>query len=169
MLAYHLSAYVLCIRTRRTRFAYLNDYGGARSHITHRSCELRYVMRMLLESSSIHAMSSTLADDIFVYVSFSLMVVITTFTIYALARILEWSSNKPLPRVLQSSAFSVLLVSLVAATAMLLLLGVDLIQVFGKLGGPIVSIVVAPDHAPVVFVGLAGAIMLIVFQWLRAG
>jgi hypothetical protein len=66
-------------------------------------------MRTLMQSRSIHAMS-ILADDMFVYVSFSLMVVITTFTLYTLARILDWSSKKLLPRVFQSSAFNVLFV-----------------------------------------------------------
>lgn len=98
-------------------------------------------MRMLLESGSIDTLSSILANDVSVYVSFSFMVVMTSFAIYMLARILEWSSNKPVPGVVRSSAFSVLLVSLVAAITMLLLLGVDFIRVFGKLGESILSIV----------------------------
>jgi len=126
-------------------------------------------MRMLLESGSIDTLPSIFANDISVYVSFSFMVIIASFAIYMLARILEWSSNKPLPRVVQCSAFSVLLVSLVAATAMLLLLGVDFIRLFGKLGASILSIVGAAGYVPVVLVGLASAIILIVVQWLRAG
>ena len=85
-----------------------------------------------MERSSINTMWSTLANDMSVYVSFRLMVIITSFTIYALARVLERSSNKPLPRVVQSSAFTVLLASLVAATRILLLLGVDFIQYSGS-------------------------------------
>jgi hypothetical protein len=83
-------------------------------------------------------MSYTLADDMFVYVSFSLMVIMTTFTIYVLVRILDWSSSKPLPRVFQSLAFNVLLVSSVMVTAILLLLGIDIIGLFAMAGKSVV-------------------------------
>ena len=122
-------------------------------------------MRMLMESSSIHAMS-ILADDIFVYVSFSLMIVITTFTLYMLARILDWSSDKPLPRVFQSSVFNVLLVGSVMVIAILLLRGIDLIGLFAKVGKSVVCDLVE-DYAPVVAVGLASVVMLIVVRRLR--
>jgi len=98
-------------------------------------------MRVLLQSGSIDALSSLLANDISVYLSLSLMVIATSFAIYTLARILEWSSGRPLPRVVQSSAFSALFVTLVAAIAMLLLLGVDFVQLFGKFIQLILSIV----------------------------
>ena len=123
-------------------------------------------MRMLTQSSSIHAMS-ILADDIFVYVSFSLMVVMTTFTLYMLARILDWSSDKPLPRVFQSSAFNVLFVGSIMAIAILLLRGIDLIGLFAKVGKSVVCGLVV-GYAPVVAVGLASTIVLIVVKRLRA-
>lgn len=106
-------------------------------------------MRMFLESGSIDTLSWILANDIVVYVSFSLMVITTSLAIYMLARILEWSSNKPLLGVMQNSAFSVLLVSVVAAVTMLLLLSVDFIRVFEKLGESILSIVEAADYVRV--------------------
>ena len=98
-------------------------------------------MRVLLQSGSIDTLSSILVNDISVYVSFSFMVIITSFAIYTLARILEWSSGRPLARVVQSSAFSALFVALVAAIALLLLLGVDFVQLFGKFMQPILSMV----------------------------
>jgi hypothetical protein len=101
----------------------------------------------------------------FVYVSFSLMVIMTTFTIYALARILDWSSNKPLPRVIQSSAFNILFVSSVMVIAFLLLRGIELIGLFARATEPIVWIV--EDYVPVVAVGLGSTIMVIVVKWLR--
>jgi hypothetical protein len=94
-------------------------------------------MRMLLESSPSDAFSSILANDIFVYVSFGVMVAATCLVIYTLARILDWSSNKPLPRVVHSSAFNVLFVSSVIAIALLLLRGIDFIGSFAMAMGPL--------------------------------
>ena len=124
-------------------------------------------MRMLLEGSSIDTLSSTMANDISVYASFSIMVVTTGLVYYALVRILDWSSYKPLPRVFQSSTFNVLLVSSVMVTAILLLLGIDLIRMFAMATEPIVWIV--EDYGPLIAVGLASTIMLIVVKRLRAG
>ena len=124
-------------------------------------------MRVFLEISSIDTASSILANGISAYVSLSLMIIMTTLTIYALVRILDWSSSKPLPSVVQTSAFNVLLVSLLTATAALLLVGVDVGQAFGRLGGPTLSILEAPDILPMLFVGLASAAMFLVFRWLR--
>ncbi len=124
-------------------------------------------MTMLTQSSSIHAMS-ILADDMFAWVSFSLMVVITAFTLYTLARILDWSSEKPLPRVFQSSAFNVLFVGSAMVIAILLLRGIDLIGLFVKVGKPVVSDLVE-GYALVVTLGLFGAILLIVVRRLRLG
>jgi hypothetical protein len=124
-------------------------------------------MRVLLEISSFDTASSILANGISAYVSLALMIIMTTLTMYALVRILDWSSSKPLPSVLQTSAFNVLLASLSAATAALLLVGVDVGQAFGRLGGPTLSILEAPDILPMLFVGLASAAMFLVFRWLR--
>ena len=124
-------------------------------------------MRMLLESRPSDAFSSILANDILVYVSISVMVAATCLVIYALAGILDWSSNKSLPGVVQSSAFNILFVSSVMAIAFLLLRGIDLIGLFAMAIGPIVWVV--EDYALVVAVGLASAITLMVVQWLRAG
>jgi len=124
-------------------------------------------MRVLLEISSIDTASSILANGISACVSLSLMIIMTTLTIYALIRILDWSSSKPLPSVVQTSAFNVLLVSLLTATAALLLVGVDVGQAFGRLGGPTLSILEAPDILPMLFVGLASAAMFLIFRWLR--
>ena len=123
-------------------------------------------MRVLLEIS-IDAASSILANGISAIVSLSLMIIMTTLTIYALVRILYWSNSKPLPSVVQTSAFNVLLVSLLTATAALLLVGVDVGQAFGRFGGPTLSILEAPDILPMLFVGLASAAMFLVFRWLR--
>lgn len=87
-----------------------------------------------MEICSIDTLSFILPNDVSVYASFSFMLVIASFAIYMLAKILDWSSNKPLPRVVQSSTFSILLVSLVAAIAILLLVGVEFTLVFRKLG-----------------------------------
>jgi len=124
-------------------------------------------MRVLLEISSIDAASSILANGISAYVSLASMIIMTTLTLYALVRILDWSSSKPLPSVVQTSAFNVLLVSLTAATAALLLVGGDFHQAFGRLGGPILSILEAPDILPMLLVGLASAAMFLVFRRLR--
>jgi hypothetical protein len=124
-------------------------------------------MRMLLENGSTDTFSSVMANDIPVYVSFSIMVVTTGLVYYALVRILDWSSYKPLPRVFQSSTFNVLLVSSVMVTAILLLLGIDLIRMFAMATEPIVWIV--EDYGPLIAVGLASTIMLIVVKRLRAG
>ena len=124
-------------------------------------------MRVLLEISSIDAASSILANGISAYVSLASMIIMTTLTLYALVRIFDWSSSKPLPSVVQTSAFNVLLVSLTAATAALLLVGVDFHQAFGRLGGPILSILEAPDILPMLLVGLASAAMFLVFRRLR--
>ena len=129
-------------------------------------------MRMFLEGSSIDTMPSILANGISAYVSLALMIIMTTLTMYALVRILDWSSSKPLPSVLQTSAFNVLLASLSAATAALLLVGAYVGQAFGRLGGPILSILEAPNILPMLFVGLASAVflataMFLVFRWLR--
>lgn len=126
-------------------------------------------MRMLLGSCSIDTLPLILANDVSVYASFSFMLIITSFAIYMLARIFDWSSNKPLPRVVEGSAFSILLLSLVAAIAALLLVGVDVIPVFGKLGKSVLSIVEARDYVPAAVVCLASGMMLIVARWLRAG
>jgi len=114
-----------------------------------------------MESCSIETASSIPANGIPTYVSLGLMIIITTFTIYALARILDWSRNKPFPTVVQSSTFNVLLVSLVGATAALLLIGVDFGEAFGRLGGP--------DILLMLLIGLASAAMFLVFRWLRTG
>jgi hypothetical protein len=124
-------------------------------------------MRVLLEISSIDTVPSILANGISACVSLSLMIIMTTLTIYALVRILDWSSSKPLPSVVQTSAFNVLLVSLLTATAALLLVGVDAGEAFRRLGGPTLSILEAPDILPMLFVGLASAAMFLVFRWLR--
>jgi hypothetical protein len=124
-------------------------------------------MRMLFESSSIDIFPSTMANDISVYTSLSIMVVTTGLAYYVLARILHWSANKPFPRVFQSSAFNILLVSSVMVTAILLLLGIDLIRMFAMATGPIVWIV--EDYGPLIAVGLASTIVLIVVKRLRAG
>ena len=124
-------------------------------------------MRVLLEISSIDTASSILTNGISACISLSLMIIMTTLTIYALIRILDWSSSKPLPSVVQTSAFNVLLVSLLTATAALLLVGVDVGQAFGRLGGPTLSILEAPDILPMLFVGLASAAMFLIFRWLR--
>jgi hypothetical protein len=122
-------------------------------------------MRMILESNSSDIFPSSLANDIFVYISFSVMVATTCFVIYALAGILAWSSNKPLPRVIQGSAFNILFVSSVMAIAFLLLRGTDLIGLFAMAIEPIMWIV--EDYAPVVAVGLSSTIMVIVVKWVR--
>ena len=122
-------------------------------------------MRMLFESSSIDTLPSTMANEISVYMSLSIMVVTTGLAYYVLARILDWSSNKPLPRVIQSSAFNILFVSSVMAIAFLLLRGIDLIGLFARATEPIVWIV--EDYVPVVAVGLGSTIMVIVVKWLR--
>jgi len=96
------------------------------------------------------------------------MLIITSFAIYMLARILDWSSNKPLPGVVESSVFGVLLLSLVAMIAVLLLLGVDFIPVFGKLGKLVLSIVETRDYVPAAIVCLASGMMLIIARWLYA-
>ena len=124
-------------------------------------------MRVLLEISSTGTVSSILANGISAYVSLAFMIIMTTLTLYALVRILDWSSSKPLPSVVQTSAFNILLVSLLTATAALLLVGVDVGQAFGRLGGPTLSILEAPDILPVLLVGLAIAAMFLVFRWLR--
>ena len=124
-------------------------------------------MRVFLAGSSIDTMPSILANGISAYVSLAFMIIMTTLTMYALVRILDWSSSKPLPSVVQTSAFNVLLVSLLTATAALLLVGVDVGQAFGRLGGPTLSILEAPDILPMLFVGLASAAMFLVFRWLR--
>jgi hypothetical protein len=124
-------------------------------------------MRMLFESSSIDTFPSTMANDISVYTSLSIMIVTTGLAYYVLARILHWSGNKPFPRVFQSSAFNVLLVSSVMVTAILLLLGIDLIRIFAMATEPIAWI--AEDYGPLIAIGLASTIMLIVARRLRAG
>jgi hypothetical protein len=126
-------------------------------------------MRVFLEGSSIDTVPSILTNGISAYVSLAFMIIMTALTIYALVRILDWSSSKPLPSVVQISTFNVLLVSLTVATAALLLVGVDFGQLFGRLGGPILSILEAPDILPVLLVGLASAAMFLVFRWLRTG
>jgi hypothetical protein len=125
-------------------------------------------MRMLFESSSIDIFPSTMANDISVYTSLSIMVVTTGLAYYVLARILHWSGNKPFPRVFQSSAFNVLLVSSVMVTAILLLLGIDIVGLFAMAGKFVVCDLVG-YYVPLVAVGLASAIMLIVVRRLRAG
>jgi hypothetical protein len=95
------------------------------------------------------------------------MIVTTGLVYYVLARILHWSGNKPFPRVFQSSAFNVLLVSSVMVTAILLLLGIDLIRIFAMATEPIVWIV--EDYGLLIAVGLASTIVLIVVKRLRAG
>lgn len=122
---------------------------------------------MLLESNSTDKFSSIMANDIPVYLSLSIMIATTGLVYYLLATVLDWSSSKPLPRVVQSSAFNFLFVSSVVAITILLLRGIDLIGLFSIATEPIVWIV--HDYVPVVAVGLASSIMLIVVQWLRAG
>jgi hypothetical protein len=124
-------------------------------------------MRMLLEGASIDTLSSTMANDISVYASFSIMVVTTGLVYYALVRILDWSSNKPLPRVFQSSAFNFLFVGSLMAIAMLLLRGIDLIRMFAMATEPIAWIV--EDYGPLIAVGLASTIVLIVVKRPRVG
>jgi hypothetical protein len=123
-------------------------------------------MRILFEGSATDAFSLIMANDISVYLSLSIMAVTTGLVYYLVGRILDWSGNKPLPRVVQSSAFKLLLVSSVMAITLLLLRGIDLIGLFLIATEPIVWIV--DEYAPVVIVGLATAVMLIVVQWLRA-
>jgi hypothetical protein len=124
-------------------------------------------MRMLFESSSIDTFPSTMTNDISVYASLSIMVVTTGLAYYVLARILHWPGNKPFPRVFQSSAFNILLVSSVMVTA-ILLLGIDIIGVFAMAGKSVACDLVG-RYVPVVAVSLASAIMLIVVRRLRAG
>jgi len=123
---------------------------------------------MLFESSSIDTLPSTMANDISVYTSLSIMIVTTGLAYYVLARILHWSGNKPFPRVFQSSAFNVLLVSSVMVTAILLLLGIDIVGL-STMAGKFVVCDLVEYYVPVVAVGLASAIMLIVVRRLRAG
>jgi hypothetical protein len=120
-------------------------------------------MRMLLENGSTDTFSSIMANDIPVYVSFSIMVATTGLVYYLLARILDWSSYKPLPRIFQSSAFNVLFVGSIMAIAILLLRGIDLIGLFAKVGKSVVCGLVV-GYAPVVAVGLASAVTLIVVR-----
>ena len=124
-------------------------------------------MRMLFESSSIDTFPSTMANEVSVYASLGIMIVTTGFAYYVLARIFHWSGNKPFPRVFQSSAFNVLLVSSGMVTAILLLLGIDLIRIFAMATEPIVWIV--EDYGLLIAVGLASTIVLIVVKRLRAG
>jgi len=123
-------------------------------------------MRVFLENSSIDTLRSTMANEISVYASLSIMLVTTGLAYYVLARILHWSSNKPLPRVFQSSAFNVLLVSSVMVTAILLLRGIDIIGLFATAGKSVVCDL-AGYYVPVVAFGLTSAIMLIVVRRLR--
>jgi hypothetical protein len=125
------------------------------------------IMRMLLENGSTDAFSSIMANDISLYASFSIMVVTTGLVYYALLRILNRSSNRPLPRVVQSSAFNFLLVSSLMAIAIILLRGIDLIRVFAIATEPIVWIV--EDYGPLIVVGLASTIVLIFVKRPRAG
>jgi hypothetical protein len=124
-------------------------------------------MRMLFENSSIDTLPSTMANEVSVYTSLSIMIVTTGLAYYVLARILHWSGNKPLPRVFQSSAFNVLLVSSVMVTAILLLRGIDLIRMFAMATKPIAWIV--EDYGPLIAVGLASTIVLMAVKRLRAG
>jgi hypothetical protein len=123
-------------------------------------------MRILFEGSAADTFSSIMTNDITAYLSLSIMVVTTGLVYYLLARMLDWSSNRPLPRVVQSPAFNLLLVSSALAIAFLLFRGIDPIGLLSIGTDPIVWIV--DEYAPVVAVGLAGTIMLIVLQWLRA-
>jgi len=123
-------------------------------------------MRTLLEGKLVDTFSSIMANDIPVYVSLSIMAVVTGLVYYLLARILDWSSNKPLPRVVQSSTFNFLFMSSVIAVTILLLRGIDLIALFSVATEPIVRIL--HEYVPVVAVGLASIIMFIVVQRLRA-
>jgi hypothetical protein len=125
------------------------------------------IMRMVLENGPIDAFSSPMANDISLYASFSIMAVTTGLVYYALLRILNRSSNRPFPRIFQSSAFNFLLVSSVMVTAILLLLGIDLIRIFAMATEPIVWIV--EDYGPLIAVGLASTIVLIVVKRRRAG
>ena len=120
-------------------------------------------MRTLLENGSADTFSSIMANDIPVYVSLSIMVATTGLANYLLARSLDWSSYKPLPREFQSSTFNVLFVGSIMATAILLLLGIDLFGLFAKVGKSVVCGLVA-GYVPVVLVGLAGAVMLMVVR-----
>jgi hypothetical protein len=125
------------------------------------------IMRMLLENGPIDAFSSIMSNDISLYVSLSIMLVTSGLVYYALLRILDWSSNNPFPRVVQGSAFNFLFVSSLMTIAILLLRGIDLIRMFAMATEPIAWIV--EDYGPLVAVGLASAIVLIIVKRPRAG
>jgi hypothetical protein len=94
-----------------------------------------------------------------VYLTFVFMAVATFLVLYLLTRFLYWSGKKTLPGT-QSSAFNIVLVSLVTLIAMLSLVGIDPIRVFSLIMEEILSI---PQDAGYVAWAIFGAVSLILF------
>lgn len=106
-----------------------------------------------------------MASEIY-YILLAVFVVVIGSTLYSLARFLHWSRSRPLPGA-QNPVLNVAVVGLVAVVAMLLILDVELMGVFGSLKEPVLMIFEATDLLAVIVASLAVIMILLRLKRIR--
>ena len=100
------------------------------------------------------------------YILLAVFVLVIISTLYSLGRLLHWSQSRPLPGT-QNPVLSIAVVCLVAVVAILLLLDVELMAVFGSLKEPVLTIFEATNLLAVIAVSLAVIVILTMLKRIK--
>lgn len=100
------------------------------------------------------------------YILLAVFVLVIISTLYSLGSLLHWSQSRPLPGT-QNPVLSIAVVCLVAVVAILLLLNVELMGLFGSLKEPVLTIFEATNLLAVIAVSLAVIMILTMLKRIK--
>jgi uncharacterized membrane protein len=106
---------------------------------------------------------SSVLSEILIIILFVLQAVVMGSTLYLAAKFLDWSRSRPL-RGAKSAVFNFLVVGVATVIAFLLLLDIELVELYGTLKEGALIILEASDIAIVIMVSV---LLIVVFQLLK--
>jgi uncharacterized membrane protein len=102
-------------------------------------------------------------SEILIIILFVLQAVVMGSTLYLAAKFLDWSRSRPL-RGAKSAVFNFVVVGVATVIAFLLLLDIELVELYGALKEGALIILEASDIAIVIMVSV---LLIVVFQLLK--